>query len=146
AACIGGYVLAAWNPGAPAGYFAGLSFAGCLLGLALRWPLAQRGQEVAAKQHALQRHDLAVRAMRGVVWQYDAATDRLSRDPHAPSLLGFGPGQRVQRLDEMLELVDPPARDECRRFIERIRSGPQTLIEQMLPFRHRDGSLRHLRL
>ena len=97
-------------------------------------------------QEAVQRHDLAMRAVRGIVWEYDAASDRLVRDAEALSLLGLPPDQRIRTLDEMAVMVEPSARDECLRFIERLRAGPDTLFEQVLPFRHHDGSLRHLRL
>ncbi|MCM5678518.1 PAS domain-containing protein [Schlegelella sp. S2-27] len=74
-------------------------------------------------QQAVQRHDLAVRAMHGVVWEYDAATDRLVRDTKAPSLLGYHPAQRIQTLDEITGLCEPSARDECLRFVERDAEG-----------------------
>ena len=97
-------------------------------------------------QEAVQRHDLAMRAVRGIVWEYDAATNRLLRDAEAISLLGLPREQRIRSLDEMADMVEPHARQECLRFIERLKTGPDVLFEQVLPFRHADGSLRHLRL
>jgi len=97
-------------------------------------------------QQAMQRHDLAVRAMRGMVWEYDPVTGRVTRDLRAASLLGLAPDEGIRTLDEMLHQVPPGSREACRRFIERIRRGPDALIEAVLPFYHRDGSLRHLRL
>ncbi|MEW6098924.1 MAG: PAS domain-containing protein [Pseudomonadota bacterium] len=105
-------------------------------------------QEMQSRQRqeaALQRRNLAVRAVRGSLWEYDGTTGFVVRDKDLPSLLGWPDDRLVHRFEDVLPLVEPAQQEEYRRFVERIVHGDEDSLEAVFSLRLPGGQSRHLR-
>jgi two-component system, sensor histidine kinase and response regulator len=102
-------------------------------------------QAQARLQSVLHRHDLAVRAAGGMVWEYDARTGVVWRTPGALE----SPGDLLQEqrgsFESMEPLIAPESRADFRAYVERLRQGPDTQVEQVLQVLHPTLGRRHIR-
>jgi two-component system, sensor histidine kinase and response regulator len=102
-------------------------------------------QAQARLQSVLHRHDLAVRAAGGMVWEYDARTGVVWRTPGAIE----SPGDLLQEqrgsFESMEPLIAPESRADFRAYVERLRQGPDMQVEQVLQVLHPTLGRRHIR-
>ena len=96
-------------------------------------------------QATLHRHDLATRAVRGLVWEYDGRTGLVIRNQDTASLIGLPEGLAEASFEDMEQLLAPSCLNDYRAFVARLRQGTESHVEQLLLFRHPDGGERHVR-
>jgi two-component system sensor histidine kinase/response regulator len=102
-------------------------------------------QAQAQLQSVLHRHDLAVKAAGGMVWEYDALTGVVWRMPGADQLPDDPLQERRSSFESVEPLIAPESRADFRAFVERLRQGPETQVEQVLQVLHPSLGRRHIR-
>ena len=102
-------------------------------------------QAQAQLQSVLHRHDLAVRAAGGMVWEYDARTGVVWRTPGAADEPRDLLNEQRSSFEAMEPLIAPESREDFKAYVERLRQGPDTQVEQVLQVLHPTLGRRHLR-
>lgn len=102
-------------------------------------------QAQAQLQSVLHRHDLAVKAAAGMVWEYDAHAGVVWRTPGADRSPDDPLQEQRSNFESVEPLIAPESRGDFRAFVERLRQGPDTQVEQVLQVLHPTLGRRHIR-
>jgi two-component system sensor histidine kinase/response regulator len=103
-------------------------------------------QQIRARLESIvHRHDLAVRAAGGMVWEYDIRTGVVWRLPGALELRSGVLQEQRSTFEAMEPLIAPESRDDFRAYVQRLRQGEHTHVEQDLQVLHPSLGRRHIR-
>ncbi|MFN3295160.1 PAS domain-containing protein, partial [Caldimonas sp.] len=102
-------------------------------------------QAQAHLQAVLRRHDLAVQAAAGMVWEYDARCGVIWRTPGADAAPDSAPREQLSRFDALETMIAPQSLNDFRAFVARLLQGEEPQVEQTLQVQLPRLGLRHIR-